>query len=111
MGSKNICNCPHPPGGQANCEPQQLAICRVRDGQAHTQCMSPPTTTSVPMSADTLTHLSNWALSLVTGEARPTWEPVSEHELKMLLTGEFDNDARGERTAFSIPEGLAEAIG
>jgi len=110
MGVKNICNCPHPPGGRAICEPHQLAICRVRDGQADAQCMNPPSAASMPMSADTLTQLSNWALALITGKGQLPWQSVSDHELRMLVAGTFDDDERGERTAFSIPEGLAKAI-
>lgn len=110
MGLKNTCNCPQPPGGRAICEPHQLAICRVRNGQAHAQCMNPPSTPSGPLAVETVTDLSNWALSLVTGDDRPPSQAVSEHELRMLLAGTFDDDERGERITFSIPESLAEAI-
>jgi inosose dehydratase len=35
----NSCNCPSPPGGSVNCRSDQLAICRVKDGQVHSYCV------------------------------------------------------------------------
>lgn len=42
MCAKNVCQCPKPPGGVATCEADQVAICKVIDGTAHTMCISPP---------------------------------------------------------------------
>lgn len=39
--SKNICQCPNPPGGQVVCEAHQIAICRVKNGVIESQCMTP----------------------------------------------------------------------
>src|SRR5688572_15228186 len=42
MCAKNVCQCPKPPGGVAVCDGDQVAICKIVDGTAHTICLSPP---------------------------------------------------------------------
>lgn len=38
----NTCDCTDPPGGTASCEDDQLAVCVVEDGEAHTFCITLP---------------------------------------------------------------------
>jgi hypothetical protein len=61
VGQANVCNCPKPPGGEAHCEPNQVAFCSVRNGQSVARCITTSTTmgkNSFPqVRAETLSYL------------------------------------------------------
>ena len=38
----NICKCPNPPGGTVSCGDDQIAVCRVQDGNVEGFCIDVP---------------------------------------------------------------------
>lgn len=110
MALSNTCNCPKPPGGQAVCEPSQLAICRVRDGEAQALCLNPPSAASLMMTMEAQLELANWALSAITGEERDSSQQVSDDEVQMLRNGTLEDPAQGLRVTFSVPASLWLAL-
>lgn len=97
MALKNVCNCPRPPGGQAVCDSDQLAICRVLSGQIYTECHSMPRNISSNEAA------SNWVLGKVTNMQRSAQQQLNPDDLYILNTGHFINPANGDEATFEIP--------
>jgi hypothetical protein len=108
MPVKNICKCDDPPGDIVECEPDQLAVCIVRNGVARKGCFDPP---------DDLRDLSrltpgqsgrylNWALSNITGEIRRLSDPISNADMAILSRGTYHNEVTGELVTFSLPARL-----
>jgi hypothetical protein len=106
--AKNICDCPKPPGGKAVCPAEQLAICRVVNGEPYTECVSPPG--GRLFNQPSALELQLWALSAVTRETRTWLTPPSDAEVQMLLTGEYHNKSTGEVVMFSLPEHVKAII-
>lgn len=106
--NKNICDCPNPPGGQAVCEPHQLAICRVKDGIVQTECINPPDELA-GMPPDSLKVL-NWAFEIITGGvfADPHSERPLPGNLRILERQRFEDESTGQVTSFRMPQ---EAFG
>lgn len=77
--SSNICNCPDPPGGQVACEPNQMAVCIVKNGRARTQCLD-------PIDSDRSSAIVNWSLTEITGIARSQDETITEDDIKILFS-------------------------
>ena len=92
----NRCPCPNPPGGEVVCDDGDLAICRVVDGQAYSECVSPPR-------ALTANQLSHWVLEEVTGIKRPFDQLLSPADRRILQSGLYRDDARGLRVTFTLP--------
>ena len=101
--NKNMCECPTPPGGRAVCEAHQLAICRVRNGVAETECIDPPRF-AVRVSPRALT---NWALSAVTRKARPYDARINKEDFLLLTRGEFFDHQSSTTVRFKVPKSLA----
>jgi hypothetical protein len=107
--SKNICQCPKPPGGQAICASHQLAICRVKDGEIQTECINPPAGLSVDTPEDRA-RLANWLLDKITASHRPELFNISDVE-EILRRGVFYNSETGETVTFSVPTTFRHAAG
>lgn len=102
MPVSNSCDCPNPPGGRVVCEPDQIAICIVKDGVALQQCHNPPSATSA-------TAIVNWTLTEITGVLHAADAKVDLPALQMLMAGTFDRES-GEKVTFSCPESVRQAI-
>jgi hypothetical protein len=96
---KNICNCPNPPGGQAVCSEDQLAICRVENGIAYTECIDQPE--EVRVGDDQA--LNNWVLSHVLGQTRRPTDRISPTEAQILRGGVFTIPGTKNSVSFRVP--------
>ena len=108
MATKNICPCPQPPGGTVACEPNQLAICRVRNGVAEGECIDPPSgmgKLSELTPTDTRRY-HNWALEHITGQPRQSWYPIDPSDQAILRRGSYRNVSTGEEVTFRLPDEL-----
>lgn len=101
MARNNICNCPNPPGGQVVCEPHQMAVCIVRNGQARQQCLDPIRT------RDSAT-LVNWVLEEITENRRNPHSRIDRHELEILEDGFFNR--YDSKVTFKLPQRIVDAI-
>ena len=99
--AKNICSCPHPPGGTVECSANQMALCIVKDGVARHLCIDPIETSEA-------IKLTNWALTLITGELHDAYKRISEADFAMLRSGTF----RSEKISvnFVLPNYILENI-
>jgi hypothetical protein len=97
--SRNICRCPNPPGGQADCNEDQLALCRVVNGEAHTQCIDVPDAVGFLSS----TEGKNWLLSEILQIERDPNQPVSRFEDSLLSSGVFRVPGTDDVVHFRIP--------
>lgn len=100
MPVKNVCSCPNPPGGTVTCEPDQMAICIVLDGEARRECQDPPLGSSHA-------ELVDWAVQQVT-EGRVSFQ-TREADLLMLTSGSFERPD-GSLVTFALPEGIRDAV-
>lgn len=100
-----ICQCPTPPGGQATCGDNQLAICRVVNGVAHTECIDIPTNI-------TLNSLEghNWVLSKVMQTPRPPQQRVRHYEQIIIDKKRYRIPGTNDSTTFSIPNNTQRSI-
>lgn len=95
--NKNICDCPSPPGGRAVCEITQMAICRVLDGQASTECISPSQEIRRDCFLASISEhnfalisgqrVANWTLAKFYEKSRPALEPISREDLEIIHIG------------------------
>ena len=103
----NICPCPTPPGGQATCSDNQLAICRVIDGEAHTECHD-LTRYYRPrgffISRD-LYPVLNTVIGIVTGRTVRREGALPIEDLTMLRQGRCDLPGGG-KVLFRLPRFL-----
>jgi hypothetical protein len=113
----NTCSCPNPPGGYARCSDDQLAICRIVDGQIQVECIDPPAGL-VGLTRMPVTALLNWILSGVSLELRDPDMPVDSLEVDALgiqgqLSGEPTEmvDAFGQRLTFRLPANILAVLG
>lgn len=102
MSVNNTCECPNPPGGRAVCEPHQLAICIVKDGQARQECHNPPNT------PDTR-HIVNSVLTTVTGIHHANDAYIDASDSQMLLQGTYERET-GELVTFALPQAVKQAV-
>lgn len=96
--AENSCECQNPSGGRIQCEDQQAAICRVRDGKVNGECKTPP----IPASEGKA--LGAWLLSdLSQTQIRP--EDIDDKpELQSALSeGRYTNPKTGEVVTFRLP--------
>src|SRR6266481_6604605 len=98
----NSCECPRPPGGRVNCGPDQLAICRVRDGEVRGECIDPPASYLKQPRIHTLSR-NNWVLSIITGIKRAPRQALSDKDEMTLSSGRYRNPRSGEIVTFSLP--------
>jgi hypothetical protein len=99
MGSgRNTCKCPNPPGGEVDCGEDQMAVCRVINGQAHGECIDPPEDTAMA-GGD---QLKNWVLQEVFGQTRSPYASISSQEEDILRQGYY-KAADGTETTFRMP--------
>lgn len=113
MSGVNSCDCPLPPGGRAVCEARQMAICRVLNGQAETQCVDPPMYLALVMAVCEKTKLElpfhalrirgNWALQHITAVRRRRFQRFSEDDRTTLQSGFFRDSETGELVTFRLP--------
>lgn len=76
----NVCKCQKPPGGEFECPPNSMPVCRLEDGICKGKCYEAP---------DNLegTPLPNWALSIIIGENRSPNQPLSFDDNEILRSG------------------------
>jgi hypothetical protein len=99
--AKNICQCPNPPGGQATCNEDQLAICRVVNNVAHTECIDAPD----DLGSFSSTEGKNWILSKVLQVQRSPFQPVDQAENDILSRGRYRVPETADVVHFKIPVG------
>lgn len=95
-----VCQCPNPPGGQATCGDDQIAICRVVGGVAHTEC--------IDVSSDlVLTSLAgqNWLLSQVYQTARQPFQPMNAIDRAVVASGRYRVPGTRDEVVFRLPVG------
>lgn len=96
----NSCPCPTPPGGKVVCEPHQLAICKIVNGELIQRCIDPISTRS---SKDLL----DWTINTITD--RPIInQQVSNQDLLMLLRGEYTDE--NQSVKFNLPESISKSV-
>ena len=103
MPVQNICHCVNPPGGQGQCEPDQLAICRARGGQCISRCSNPPG------DAVTVQQRHAWALSEITGRRHAL--PLSAKSMEILAKGMYVDPQTNEVITFVLPRTWPRAGG
>ena len=108
----NVCKCETPPGGLAICEPNQFALCHVRDGVAEMRCLNPPARGG-ENKAEWIQHTANWALSAIMGSDRSDDDVVSQQDLQILNSGRWENVAADDVVTvvtFSLPEKVRSSL-
>jgi hypothetical protein len=103
MGSS--CDCPKPPGGRVNCAPNQLAICRVENGEVKSHCIDPHPSFTRPGTHDRSQSLArnNWALQVITGIERTPEQELSGDDWHVLTSRRYHDPSRGLVVTFSVP--------
>jgi len=112
-GNRNICDCPNPPGGRAICEPDQLAICRIINGQAETECIDLRESGFGGLFSKKAINYLEKAYTEVTGNEAKLPGLVTgltpEH-IAMLKKGVYDVPDTGELVVFRIPDFVWELL-
>ena len=93
---KNVCECPLPPGGQAVCDENHLAICRVINGKAHTECVD------LSQYGDNLSAIKSAMVKAITKESYTLEMPLTYQEISILDSGFYQSEKAGIVT-FSQP--------
>src|SRR6266568_9581822 len=100
----NVCDCPNPPGGIVICEPDQLAICRIKNGQLRGECTGPPR----PLTSSLNRALYfNWALGEITETRRGLHQPIHDSEWLILREGIYSEPLKKVLVQFRFPRILA----
>lgn len=109
---KNVCRCPEPPGGEAKCPPDRLAVCRIVQGRIQTDCLGPP-----PAGVTgTKRGLVNWVLAAVTRDQRPLYQPVRAADMDLInealrAGGEVETlDAYGAAVTFRLSRNMMAVL-
>ena len=97
MAVQNVCHCINPPGGQGQCEPNQLAICRARGGHCISKCSNPPADARFEPQM-----MYAWALTEITGMRHVP--PLSEQELHIIASGKYVDPKTDEVITFVLPQ-------
>lgn len=110
--NKNVCQCPIPPGGSAVCEADQLAICRVKDGNLETYCLDPPipVRATAAFGAKGRARYMNWALAQITGYRRSLSSDMSASDMRILEQGIYHDRETGETIKFRIPDSILKKV-
>lgn len=98
--------CSDAPKGQLTCEPHQLAVCRVKAGEAVSQCISPPPAVEAAIASGDINSAINWAYSVITGGYRSPFQAVSEYHYDLLRKGRYVDHMTREDVTFTLPEGF-----
>lgn len=101
MATKNICDCPLPPGGTVECEAHQMAVCVIKNGKARHLCLNPIET------SDSV-KLLNWALSNIMEKDRKPYQNVTARETRILERGAYER--KGMSVTFSLPPSVSDAL-
>ena len=101
--SGNSCDCPNPPGGRVICRADQLAVCRVKDGKAESQCVDKPTYSQSVPPPTREQMLKNWALAEIKREQRDPLTEISFGDDDILRSGAYYDPRTGETVTFSLP--------
>jgi hypothetical protein len=111
--AKNTCECPNPPGGVAECEADQLAICRVTKGQIRMACVDAPMELrpSAMLGQTDRKRYVNWALAQITGRERSLTATLKPEHITMLQGGFYDDPDTGDRVTFRLPDSIAGDLG
>ncbi|MET4066804.1 hypothetical protein ABID58_001587 [Bradyrhizobium sp. S3.2.6] len=88
------CNCPNPPGGVVNCPDDHIAICRVVDGQAMSECIPPEAGLSDEAQAVRI-------VEIVT--RRPVLGPLTPTERAILASGTYVSPDGSMNVTFKVP--------
>ncbi len=103
---KNTCECPQPPGGRAVCSADQLAICRVVNGVAYTECIDVPH--HVAAAGANVKFV--WAMDVIRNQSFSPSRRVSSDDIDILSAGYFSSSRSGDVT-FSLPESFLLFLG
>jgi hypothetical protein len=90
----NSCTCPHPPGGVVHCPDDHVAICRVVNGHAESECIPPDSSLSEEAQAGRI-------LEIITGI--PFSGRLTVTELAILYAGEYESPDGSMRVTFKLP--------
>ncbi|MCZ4408345.1 hypothetical protein O3Q51_05965 [Cryomorphaceae bacterium 1068] len=101
--SNNVCECPNPPGGTVICEPDQLAICHVKDGKAIQRCLDPVDSMNPYV-------IINWTLNrILDREFKPRSKRTIKKYIKRLEAGNLTTIG-GTKVSFSLPKTVQKAL-
>lgn len=109
--NKNNCKCPKPPGGETICEANQIAICRIRNGEIEALCITPPG--GMVLTIENLNFHSSFTSYLmfeITND--PKWQRYSllasdfYEAFGILQRGSYVNPLTGDRTNINLPKEL-----
>jgi hypothetical protein len=89
----NSCTCPNPPGGRVDCPDDHVAVCRVINGVARSECIPPDKTLSEEAQAIRL-------LSIITGQ---TIARIGSAEQTLLDSGEYKSPDGSMPVTFKLP--------
>jgi hypothetical protein len=112
--NSNTCKCPKPPGGQVICEPNQVAICRIKNGELETLCITPPG--GVALSFESMRQNEDFISQLMFEiTSNPKWtrylyESDIQEALSILEQGYYINPETNERTNFQLPDEFTGAV-
>lgn len=106
--TRNVCQCPNPPGGQVVCDSTQVAICRVKDGVLDSECLTPPSVDLAPGSEAWRLTMQNWLISAIRNVPREPLEPVTQGDLLMLAQGVIRDEVTGAFITFKLPDDLEQ---
>lgn len=109
--SENSCDCPRPPGGRVVCAADQIAICRIKNGEPQMACISPPARLLQPISPRQVADLRSWVSNAITGEKPKLLRSLTSLELPTLASGEYINPRTGELVTFTLPVEVRAALG
>src|SRR6185503_9642398 len=95
------CQCPDPPKGGHECEPHQMAICRVENGACRGSCHSPPSGSNEQTGR-------SWAYGVISGRPRSPSQPLTPQEESVLDSGRYYDSLTGMEVRFSLPRRWGE---
>ncbi|MCY1355656.1 hypothetical protein D9M69_420860 [compost metagenome] len=96
--SKHTLVCPPPSTGSITCDLDQLAICRLINGQSHAECISvPPAIRRASRAA-----LEAWCIDEITGMGMYPVPPAHLHQ-RILQSGQYNVPSLGISVTFRMP--------
>ena len=102
MPVKNICRCPDQPGDYVECSKDQMALCIIEDGIVRRVCQD------VIKDTSDLT-IVNYALSTITGIQKIYSDYVTDTDISLLRSGEY-NQGDYLKVTFSLPEKILNSL-
>jgi hypothetical protein len=90
----NSCTCPNPPGGVVHCPEDHVAICRVVNGKAESECIAPDPSLNKEAQAGRI-------LEIITGI--PFGGRLTATEQAILDAGEYSSPNGTMRVTFKLP--------